>query len=71
MALRTNTIPDPAHTAVILGSSFLGVYAHAGFLSALDSLDFSLARSPVASMPAAFAGEFLHHLDRHSSSDGP
>jgi predicted acylesterase/phospholipase RssA len=57
MALRTNTILDPAHTAVILGSSFLGVYAHAGFMSALDSLGFSPARI-AGSSGGALAGAF-------------
>lgn len=52
-APHTNT--DPARTAVILGSSFLGVYAHAGFLDAIDSNGFSPARIAGAS-GGAFAG---------------
>jgi NTE family protein len=37
-------LPDPARTALVLSSSFLGVYAHAGFLNALDSRGFTAAR---------------------------
>lgn len=51
------TLPNPARTAVVLSSSFLGVYAHAGFLNALDSRDFSPARISGCSA-GALAGAF-------------
>ncbi|MBK1828085.1 patatin-like phospholipase family protein [Haloferula rosea] len=49
--------PDPARTAVILSSSFLGVYAHAGFLNALDARGFDPARIAGCSA-GALAGAF-------------
>jgi len=52
-----DTHSDPARTAVVLGSSFLGVYAHAGFLDALDANGFSPARIAGAS-GGALAGAF-------------
>lgn len=48
---------DPARTAVVLSSSFLGVYAHAGFLNALDSRGFTPARIAGCSA-GALAGAF-------------
>lgn len=48
-------LPDPARTAVVLSSSFLGVYAHAGFLNALDQADFTPARI-AGSSAGALAG---------------
>jgi NTE family protein len=44
--------PDPASTAVVLGSSMLGVYAHAGFLNGLDQLGFEPVRIAGASAGA-------------------
>jgi len=57
MTESTNILPDPARTAVVLGSSFLGVYAHAGFLSALGAKDFSPSRV-AGSSGGALAGAF-------------
>lgn len=50
-------LPDPGRTAVVLSSSFLGVYAHAGFLNALDERGFAPARLAGASA-GAIAGAF-------------
>ncbi|MGD7651954.1 MAG: patatin-like phospholipase family protein [Verrucomicrobiales bacterium] len=47
--------PDPARCALVLGSSFLGVYAHTGFLAGLHEADFSPARI-AGSSAGAFAG---------------
>ena len=44
--------PDPSGTALVLGSSMLGVYAHAGFLNGLDQLGFEPARIAGASAGA-------------------
>jgi predicted acylesterase/phospholipase RssA len=57
MTEPTDTLPDPARTAVVLSSSFLGVYAHAGFLNALESRGFSPARISGCSA-GALAGAF-------------
>lgn len=57
MTEPTDTLPDPARTAVVLSSSFLGVYAHAGFLNALDSRGFEAARISGCSA-GALAGAF-------------
>jgi predicted acylesterase/phospholipase RssA len=57
MTERTNILPDPARTAVVLGSSFLGVYAHAGFLNGLNSHGFTPARI-AGSSGGALAGAF-------------
>ena len=57
MTERPNILPDPARTAVVLGSSFLGVYAHAGFLNGLDSHGFAPARI-AGSSGGALAGAF-------------
>ena len=57
MTELTHILPDPARTAVVLGSSFLGVYAHAGFLSGLDSHGFTPARI-AGSSAGALAGAF-------------
>ena len=57
MTERPPIPPDPARTAVVLGSSFLGVYAHAGFLSGLDSLGFT-PRRIAGSSGGALAGAF-------------
>ncbi len=43
---------DPSRSAVVLGSSFLGVYAHAGFLNAMDEAGFVPARVAGASAGA-------------------
>lgn len=43
---------DPGRTAVVLSSSFLGVYAHAGFLNALDQCGFRPVRLAGASAGA-------------------
>jgi len=48
---------DPARTAVVLSSSFLGVYAHAGFLNALDARGFTPSRIAGCSA-GALAGAF-------------
>lgn len=48
---------DPARTAVVLSSSFLGVYAHAGFLNALEARGFSPGRISGCSA-GALAGAF-------------
>ncbi len=44
--------PDPRRTAVVLGSSLLGVYAHAGFLNGLHTRGFEPARIAGASAGA-------------------
>lgn len=43
---------DPSRTALVLGSSFLGVYAHAGFLNGIDQAGFRPARLAGASAGA-------------------
>lgn len=43
---------DPSRTAVVLGSSFLGVYAHAGFLNGIERAGFRPARIAGASAGA-------------------
>ena len=50
--LRLMTSMDPSRTAVVLGSSFLGVYAHAGFLNGLEEAGFSPGRIAGASAGA-------------------
>lgn len=50
--------PDPTRTAVVLCSSFLGVYAHAGFLNGLADAGFAPARLSGASA-GALAGAFF------------
>ncbi len=57
MTARTDILPDPARTAVVLGSSFLGVYAHAGFLNGLDAHGFTPVRI-AGSSGGALAGAF-------------
>ena len=57
MTERPPILPNPARTAVVLGSSFFGVYAHAGFLSGLDSHGFTPARI-AGSSAGALAGAF-------------
>lgn len=67
--LKPETENSPSHrgTAVVLGSSFLGVYAHAGFLAALDAADQRPERIAGASagalagalFAAGFRGESL------------
>lgn len=57
MTESPNILPDPARTAVVLGSSFLGVYAHAGFLNGLGSHGFAPARI-AGSSGGALAGAF-------------
>jgi predicted acylesterase/phospholipase RssA len=52
-----HALPDPARTVVVLGSSFLGMYAHAGFLDALGSNGFSPVRI-AGSSGGALAGAF-------------
>lgn len=44
--------PDPSRTAVVLGSSMLGVYAHAGFLNGLHRRGYAPARIAGASAGA-------------------
>lgn len=46
---------DPTRTALVLGSSFLGVYAHAGFLNGLDASGLRPARV-VGASAGALAG---------------
>jgi NTE family protein len=48
------THPNPSRTAVILGSSFLGVYAHAGFLDGLNFQPSRLAGASGGALAAAF-----------------
>lgn len=50
--LETPITPHPSRTAVVLGSSLLGVYAHAGFLNGLHQLGFEPARIAGASAGA-------------------
>lgn len=57
MTEATEPMPDPTRTAVVLSSSFLGVYAHAGFLNALESRGFQPARISGCSA-GALAGAF-------------
>jgi NTE family protein len=57
MTERTEILPDPKRTALVLSSSFLGVYAHTGFLNGLDSIGFSPARI-AGSSGGALAGAF-------------
>jgi predicted acylesterase/phospholipase RssA len=53
-ARRLNSI-DPSRTALVLGSSFLGVYAHAGFLNGIDQAGFRPGRL-VGASAGALAG---------------
>lgn len=48
----TSDPPEPARTALVLASSFLGVYAHCGFLHGLDEAGFRPARIAGASAGA-------------------
>ena len=53
---------DPSRTAVVLGSSFLGVYAHAGFLNGLDEAGFEPGRVAGASAGALAGGLYAAGL---------
>ena len=55
-------LPDPARTAVVLSSSFLGAYAHVGFLNALDQAHFTPARLAGASAGALAGAMFASGL---------
>jgi NTE family protein len=54
--------PRPGRTAVVLGSSFLGVYAHAGFLNGLDAAGLRPARVAGASAGALAGALFCSGL---------
>jgi len=74
MTEASHTHPDPARTAVVLGSSFLGVYAHADFLDALDSIGFSpvrIAGSSGVALVGAFHASGLRGEELRSAALDP